>query len=169
MRIRRNTPVDAVFNDEEILAIAKISDALAHPVRIRLLRYILSENLARHNVTNKDLVTVFNYAQATISQHISKLLIGGLLEVHKKGTSSCYFTRVGKLLAYTESIKKIDTQDVESEMPDFLRTQFFEPEDAAAGLGELDALGELDELGEEPHHEILEGQLEFRSEETHYL
>jgi len=169
MRIRRNTPADAVLNDEEILAVAKISDALAHPVRIRMLRYILSENLARRNVTNKDLVSAFDYAQATISQHISKLLIGGLIEVQKKGTSSCYFTRVGKLLSYTESVKKIDGQNVESEMPDFLRTQFFEPEDAAAGLGELDALGELDELGEETLPSVLEGQLVFSAEETHYL
>jgi len=169
MRIRRNTPDDAALNDEEILAVAKISDALAHPVRIRLLRYILSENLARRSVTNKDLVSVFGYAQATISQHLSKLLIGGLIEVQKSGTSSCYFARVGKLLSYTETIKKIDTHEVESEMPDFLRTQFFEPEDAAAGLGELDALGELDELGDEGPIEVLDGQIEFSPEETHYL
>jgi len=169
MRIRREAPADAALNDEEILAVAKISDALAHPLRIRLLRYILTENLARRSVTNKDLVAVFGYAQATVSQHISKLLIGGLIEVQKRGTSSCYFARVGKLLAYTETIKKIDTQDIESEMPDFLRTQFFEPEDAAAGLGELDALGELDELGEDSPAEPLEGQIEFSPEETHYL
>jgi len=169
MRIRRQTPADAALNDEEILAAAKISDALAHPARIRMLRYILTENLARRTVTNKDLVSAFDYAQATISQHISKLLIGGLVEVKKKGTSSCYFARVGKLLAFTETLKKIDTQNAESEMPDFLRTQFFEPEDATAGLGELDALGELDELGEESPAEVLDGQLEFSPEETHYL
>ena len=169
MRIRRNTPEDAVLNDEEILAVAKISDALAHPVRIRLLRYILTENLGRRSVTNKDLVSVFGYAQATISQHLSKLIVGGLLEAQRKGTSSCYFARVGKLLAYTETIKKIDSTDADGEMPDFLRTQFFEPEDSPDGLGELDALGELDELGEESLPEILEGQLEFSPEETHYL
>ena len=169
MRIRRNTPADMALNDDEILAVAKISDALAHPVRIRMLRYILTENLARRTVTNKDLVAVFDYAQATVSQHISKLLIGGLLEMKKKGTSSCYFARVGKLLAFTETIKKIDTQDVESEIPDFLRTQFFEPEDATAGIGEMDPLNELDELGEESRPDILEGQMEFAPEETHYL
>jgi len=169
MRIRRNTPVDTALNDDEILAAAKISDALAHPVRIRMLRYILSENLARRAVTNKDLVTVFDYAQATISQHVSKLIVGGLLESKRRGTSSCYFARVGKLLSYTETLKKIDTQDVESEMPDFLRTQFFEPEAAADGIGELDALGELDELGENSRPDVLEGQIEFSPEETHYL
>jgi len=169
MRIRRDAPVDAALNDEEFIAVAKISDALSHPVRIRLLRYILTENLARRTITNKDLVRVFNYAQATISQHISKLIVGGLLEAQRNGTSSCYFARVGKLLAYTETIKKIDTQNIESEMPEFLRTQFFEPEDASGGLGELDALGELDELGEESRIEVLEGQIEFSPEETHYL
>jgi len=169
MRIRRNTPVDTALNDEEFLAVAKISDALAHPVRIRLLRYILTENLARRTVTNKDLVGAFSYAQATISQHVSKLIIGGLLEAQSKGTSSCYFARVGKLLAYTETIKKIDTRAAESEMPEFLRTQFFEPEDTSDGLSELDALGELDDLGEEPRFDVLEGQIEFSPEETHYL
>jgi len=169
MRIRRNTPADTALNDEEILAVAKISDALAHPVRIRLFRYILTENLARRTVTNKDLVNAFDYAQATISQHVSKLIVGGLLEAQRKGTSSCYYARIGKLLAYTETIKKIDTQDVESEMPDFLRTQFFEPETVSDSLSGLDALGELDELGEESLPDVLEGQIEFSPEETHYL
>lgn len=169
MRIRKQSPADAAFNDEEIIAAAKISDALAHPVRIRLLRYILTENLARRTVTNKDLVNSFDYAQATVSQHISKLLIGGLVEVQKKGTSSCYFARVGKLLAYTETIKKIETQAVESEMPEFLRTQFFEPEGAAVDLGELDALGELSALGDGAPSETLDGQENFSPEETHYL
>ena len=154
------------LNDEEILAAAKISDALAHPLRIRLLRYILTENLARHTVTNKDLVNAFDYAQATISQHLSKLIIGGLLEAQRKGKSSCYFARVGKLLAFTETIKKIETSGIESEMPDFLRTQFFESEIATEELGELD---ELDELRDEVSPEILEGQLEFSYGETHYL
>jgi len=162
-------PVDAVLNDEEVMSAAKISDALAHPVRIRMLRYILKENLARRTVTNKDLVNVFNYAQATISQHISKLMIGGLLEMQKKGTSSCYYARVGKLLAYTEIIKKIDRQEVDSEMPEFLRTQFFEPETATSNLGELDALGEMEEFSEDSISQPLDGQLDFPVEETHYL
>lgn len=125
-----------MFNDEDIVAAAKVSDALAHPARIRILRYILTENLARRNVTNKDLVFVFDYAQATISQHLTKLLIGGLIDVRKKGTSSCYFARIGRLTSYTELLKKIESRGDEGEMPDFLRAELFEPENEDAELGE---------------------------------
>ena len=136
MRIRKQGPVDMMFNDEDIVAAAKVSDALAHPARIRILRYILTENLARRNVTNKDLVFVFDYAQATISQHLTKLLIGGLIDVRKKGTSSCYFARIGRLTSYTELLKKIESRGDEGEMPDFLRAELFEPENEDAELGE---------------------------------
>ena len=127
VRIRKQESNDAALKDEEIMAAAKISDALAHPVRIRMLRYILTENLARRTVTNKDLVQAFDYAQATISQHVSKLLIGGLLEMQKKGTSSCYFAHVGRLSIYTETLKKIESQGDGGEIPEFLRAEFFEP------------------------------------------
>jgi DNA-binding transcriptional ArsR family regulator len=132
MRIRKQSPADVVFNDEDIVAAAKISDALAHPVRIRMLRYILTENLARRDVTNKDLVFVFDYAQATISQHLSKLLIGGLIDVRKKGTSSCYFARIGRLSFLTDTLKKIESRSDVGEMPDFLRAELFDHEDALA-------------------------------------
>ena len=36
-------------------------------------------------VCNKDLVEHFDYAQATISQHIKKLAESGLIEVKKTG------------------------------------------------------------------------------------
>ena len=136
MRIRKKGPVDTAFSDEDIIAAAKISDALAHPARIRILRYILNENISRRNVTNKDLVIVFDYAQATISQHLSKLLIGGLVDVRKKGTSSCYFARVGRLSSYTEILKKIESRGEEEEMPDFLRAELFEAENDDAELSE---------------------------------
>ena len=136
MRIRKRGPEDAAFSDEDILAAAKISDALAHPARIRILRYILAENIARRNVTNKDLVIAFDYAQATISQHLSKLLIGGLVDVRKKGTSSCYFARVGRLSSYTEILKKIESRGDEEDMPDFLRAELFESEDDEMELGD---------------------------------
>jgi len=129
MRIRKEEPLDLLSNDDEILAAAKISDALAHPVRIKMLRHILSENLARQNVTNKDLVAAFGYAQATISQHMTKLLIGGLVDVRKKGTSSCYYARIGRISSYIETLRKLDSREEGGEMPAFLKTDLFESED----------------------------------------
>jgi ArsR family transcriptional regulator len=138
LRIRKNAPLDAALNDEDVLAAAKISDALAHPVRIRMLRHIWAENFARRIVTNKDLVIAFDYSQATVSQHLSKLVIGGLLEVQKKGTSSCYFARIGKLSTYMDTLKKIEVHGDKSEVPAFLRAEYYESGDEGSGLpGEL--------------------------------
>ena len=129
MRIRKQGPPDELLNDEEVLSAARVADALAHPLRIRMLRFILSENVARRTVTNKDLVEIFDYSQASVSQHISKLVLGGLLEVRKKGTSSCYFTRVGKLSVFAETLKKIEAPGDAVGLPDFLRTGFQEAAD----------------------------------------
>ena len=148
MRIRKEAPVDLLFDDEDIVVAAKISDALAHPVRIRMLRFILKENLARRNVTNKDIVFAFDYAQATISQHLSKLVIGGLLDVRKKGTSSCYFARVGRLSHFAETLKKLESHSV-GEMPDFLRSDSFMPEAYESKIGEGQTLDFFDEEAEE--------------------
>ena len=133
MRIRKQGPFDEVIKDEDILAAAKIADALAHPARIRMLRYILTENIARRTVTNKDLVNTFSYAQATISQHVSKLLIGGLLDVRKRGTSSCYFARIGMLTLFTEILKKLEAPGEAGEMPD-LRSNVYNTEDVVVEL-----------------------------------
>ena len=124
MRIRKQGPADAALNNNEIMTVAKVSDALAHPARVRMLRFILTENLARRTVTNKDLVKTFEYAQATISQHLSKLMLGGLLDMKKRGTSSCYYVRVGRLSAFTAILKKIDPGNDAGEMPDFLKKGF---------------------------------------------
>ena len=136
MRIRKHDIADTALRDEDILTAAKVSDALAHPVRIRMLRFILTENLARRPVTNKDIVLEFDYAQATVSQHLSKLLLGGLLEVQKRGTSSCYFARVGRLSSYTDTLRRIESNGAGTEMPDFLRSEFFEQGSAIGDIRE---------------------------------
>ena len=71
MRIRKETDT---LEKDEISLIASASDALAHPARVELFRYIYSQNMKRIPVCNKDLVAAFDYAQATISQHMKKLL-----------------------------------------------------------------------------------------------
>lgn len=135
MRIRKTGPEDAALHDDEILAAAKVSDALAHPARIRMFRYILKENIDRRIVTNKDLVQATGYAQATVSQHLNKLLVGGLLEMRKQGTSSCYFAQVGHLSTYMGTLKKIDDHSEElGEMPEFLRAELFAQDSGADEL-----------------------------------
>ena len=84
--------------EEEVLLIAKVSDALAHPARINIFRYIMQSNRAMVQVCNKDLVEHFNYAQATISQHTKKLVDSGLVEVKKKDKYSYYYANLGMLI-----------------------------------------------------------------------
>ena len=60
------------MQEKDILLIAKISDALAHPARIKIFRYIMQQNKERTKVCNKDLVSYFDYSQATISQQRKK-------------------------------------------------------------------------------------------------
>ena len=41
------------MQERDILLIAKISDALAHPARIKIFRYIMTSNKKRERVCNK--------------------------------------------------------------------------------------------------------------------
>lgn len=102
MRIRK----DNDFSEADIEMIAAISDALAHPVRLRLFRYIMQCNKSMETVCNKDLVANFNYAQATISQHMKKLVQSGLVEVKKQEKFSYYYANLGILMQYINTTKK---------------------------------------------------------------
>ncbi len=103
MRIRKNNDT---IEENEIEFIAKVSDALAHPVRLSLFRYIMQCNKAMESVCNKDLCAHFDYAQATISQHIKKLVQSGLLEVKKEDRFSYYYANLGLLMRYINETKK---------------------------------------------------------------
>ncbi len=103
MRLRKES--DEMLEDE-ILLIAQVSDALAHPARINIFRYIMQSNRAMVLVCNKDLVEHFDYAQATISQHTKKLVQSGLVEVKKKDKYSYFYANLGVLMQYLNATKK---------------------------------------------------------------
>ncbi len=103
MRVRKE-----VMTKEDFSLIAKASDALAHPARVAIFRYIYQKNLNRENVCNKDLVKEFDYSQSTISQHVSKLIIGGLVEVKSEGPKNYYYVNLGELGQYLNSVKKLN-------------------------------------------------------------
>ena len=103
MRIRKD-----LMTNEEYQLIAKASDALAHPARVAIFRFIYQKNLARETVCNKDLVAAFDYSQSTISQHLNKLIHGGLLEVQAKGTKNFYYVNLGMLGQYMNAVKKLN-------------------------------------------------------------
>ena len=104
MRLRKGK---TQLDDTEILLVANVSDALAHPARIKLFKYIMQSNKSMTNVCNKDLVENFNYAQATISQHIKKLIDANLVEVKKENKYSYYYANMGMLMQYLDATKKL--------------------------------------------------------------
>ena len=106
MRIRKDTDI---YDEEEIRLISAASDALAHPLRVELFRHIYTENIARRPVCNKDLVREFEYSQSTISRHMKKLLISGLVEARKQESCTCYYVNVGMLGRYLASVKKLNS------------------------------------------------------------
>lgn len=105
MRLRKE--IDEM-QEKDILLIAKISDALAHPVRIKIFRYIMQQNKKREKVCNKDLVAYFDYSQATISQHVKKLSDAGLVQVNRQDRYSYYYVHLGTLNDYLVATKKFE-------------------------------------------------------------
>ncbi len=103
MRLRKET--DELAGDE-ILFLAEISDAFAHPVRLKLFRAIMQSNRQMKALCNKDLVATFPYAQATISQHMAKLIGAGLIETKKQDKFTYYYAHIGMLMKYVDLSKK---------------------------------------------------------------
>lgn len=110
MRIRRDKEHEIEgLTDEEIEVIAKASDALAHPVRIKLYRFIMKNNIDRVRLCNKDIVAAMDYSQATISQHLTKLCKAGLLDTVKEDKFTYYYANMGVLMKYLNATKKLST------------------------------------------------------------
>ncbi len=103
MRLRKET---GDMPDEEIQLMATCSDALAHPARIRIFRHIMTCNKKLQKVCNKDLVHHFDYAQATISQHVKKLVAADLIEIKKEDRFTYYYVNIGRLMEYVNVTKK---------------------------------------------------------------
>ncbi|MCF0232650.1 MAG: winged helix-turn-helix transcriptional regulator [Enterococcus sp.] len=103
MRIRRQNDN---LNDKEVELISAVSDALAHPVRLEIFRFIMSENKSGRVPCAKDIVGFFDYSQSTISQHLKKLTDTGLVELKKKGTFTYYAVHTGIYQQYYNAIGK---------------------------------------------------------------
>lgn len=88
------TPAIATLLDDE--AAAGVARALAHPVRIRILR-ILS---ARDECYCGDLCQEFSLAQSTISQHLKVLKEAGLVRATPCGTAVGYCVEEERLAAF---------------------------------------------------------------------
>lgn len=75
-------PLDDFSMDEEIALACK---ALAHPMRVRILRF-----LGEREAYCGDLVDVLGLAQSTISHHLRILREAHLIEGREEGAATCY-------------------------------------------------------------------------------
>ena len=91
---------------------AELADALAHPARVALVRYLSQKNLGKgvDNVTcNKDLVEQFDYSQSTLSQHVKVLKECGLFRVETRDKFNYYHLNRELLAEYTELLGELGT------------------------------------------------------------
>ncbi|KAB2844853.1 MAG: winged helix-turn-helix transcriptional regulator [Melioribacteraceae bacterium] len=71
---------------EEILHLADIAKALAHPARIKILQILTQKNMC---ITG-ELVDLLPIAQSTVSQHLNELKRVGLIQGETDGPKTCY-------------------------------------------------------------------------------
>lgn len=105
MRIR--TEISGNYIDEEDYEIAKVANALAHPLRVALVRYLSTKNNGKgvDNVTcNRDLVAMFDYSQSTISQHVKILKEAGLFITESKDKFTHYYLNSDVLHRFAKSV-----------------------------------------------------------------
>ena len=103
MRLRKTTDE---MQEADVTLIAQVSDALAHPLRVNILRYIMRSNAENTTVCNKNVVEFFRYSQATISQHIKKLMQADLVQVKKQDSFSYYYVNIGMVKKYIDAVNK---------------------------------------------------------------
>jgi ArsR family transcriptional regulator len=103
VRIRK--PIN-VEKEKDTVFMAKVSAALAHPVRVALLNYVSAKNSIRNDVCNKDLVENFNYSQSSMSQHVKKLVEADLFMVNYEEKFSFYSVNKKTLKKYLDLLQK---------------------------------------------------------------
>ena len=73
------------FETEDIF-LADLAKALAHPVRIKILKILNEQNVCMCG----DIVDLLPLAQSTISQHLKELKRVGLIKGNIEGPKICY-------------------------------------------------------------------------------
>lgn len=86
---------------------ARVADALAHPARIAILAYVAENNAAGIDVCTSDLVTLLDYCQGTVSQHVKKLVQAGLLRTGRRERCTLYFLCREEMEDYIAFLRKM--------------------------------------------------------------
>ena len=104
MKIKKQVNIEG---SENAMFIAKIADALSHPLRVSLIHYVNNKNEVRNDVCNKDLVKHFPYSQSSLSQHVKKLVETGIFNVDYKNKYSFYSVNKDILKKFSKSILEV--------------------------------------------------------------
>jgi len=104
MKIKKPLNIEG---SEEAIFIAKIADALSHPLRVALVHYVNSKNKVRNDVCNKDLVAHFPYSQSSLSQHVKKLRESQVFKVEYVDKFSFYSVNKDTIKAFKKAISNI--------------------------------------------------------------
>ena len=78
--------------------LSQMCKALAHPMRVRILRLLL----VRQSCVCGDLVEALPIAQSTVSQHLKVLKEAGLIRGQIDGPRRCYCVSPQALLSFKE-------------------------------------------------------------------
>ncbi|MEZ5307229.1 MAG: ArsR family transcriptional regulator [Pyrinomonadaceae bacterium] len=102
MRIRKE-----INKIKERKKLAQVADALGHPLRLEILSYLAAKNSVRKDVCNRDLVENLPISQATVSQHIKRLINANLLIVIQKSEYTFYSVNKRTLYDFQTGCKAI--------------------------------------------------------------
>ena len=72
--------------DTDLATLAEFADALSHPARLQIIRFLATEN----KCVCGDIVQVVPLAQSTVSQHLKALKEAGLVNGNIEGPCTCY-------------------------------------------------------------------------------
>lgn len=103
MKIKKDFNIEG---SDHAIRIAKVADALAHPLRVALVHYVSKKNKVRNDVCNKDLVKHFPYSQSNLSQHIKKLKDANIFEVEYIDKFSFYSVNKETLKTFNKALSK---------------------------------------------------------------
>jgi len=102
-------PASATEADAELALIAK---ALAHPMRVRILRILLE----RRACLCGEIVAELPLAQATVSQHLKILKEAGLVQGEIDGPRVCYCASTDRLTRLAQLVESLTAVNITNEL-----------------------------------------------------
>lgn len=98
--------LQSITADSEQIGVSELANlfkALAHPVRIKIIKHLLQEDYC---VCGR-IVEVFPLAQSTVSQHLKILKDAGLIQGEVTGPKTCYCVNKSKLALISVSMSAL--------------------------------------------------------------